>query len=388
MLISHPRSRLYKGGLMITPPTSPRIVAPPSRPQLSAGQKKFNTLMEKLETRRKLLEQWLSVSTTCDQLWVNELLPMINEQSENEINKLRLFDNAFDQVRLSKKDRATLLEIICVMTVSLLGGDHDDELKRLYFKYTGIDFDENERLENQRFKASLEAELGVELGDDVDLSSVEDVTRHVAEKMKEQADQEQGAQKPKKPTASEIRREQEAAEGTQSLREIYRKLASALHPDREQDSEERERKTALMQRVNEAYENENLLALLQMQMEIEQIEQTHIDSISEKRLKHFNRILSEQLRELEDEIHDRKMMIRERFLMDPYEDIRPKTVNGKCAKQLKAIREHLDESQDELQELADPKNLKAWLRAQRDMAELLERAEEFDDLELLDTLFR
>ncbi|RMS92441.1 DnaJ domain-containing protein [Pseudomonas coronafaciens pv. oryzae] len=388
MLISHPRSRLYKGGLMITPPTSPRIVAPPSRPQLSAGQKKFNTLMEKLETRRKLLEQWLSVSTTCDQLWVNELLPMINEQSENEISKLRLLDNAFDQVRLSKKDRATLLEIICVMTVSLLGGDHDDELKRLYFKYTGIDFDENERLENQRFKASLEAELGVELGDDVDLSSVEDVTRHVAEKMKEQADQEQGAQKPKKPTASEIRREQEAAEGTQSLREIYRKLASALHPDREQDSEERERKTALMQRVNEAYENENLLALLQMQMEIEQIDQTHIDSISEKRLKHFNRILSEQLRELEDEIHDRKMMIRERFLMDPYEDIRPKTVNGKCAKQLKAIREHLDESQDELQELADPKNLKAWLRAQRDMAELLERAEEFDDLELLDTLFR
>ncbi|RMN27657.1 DnaJ domain-containing protein [Pseudomonas coronafaciens pv. zizaniae] len=388
MLISHPRSRLYKGGLMITPPTSPRIVAQPSRPQLSAGQKKFNTLMEKLETRRKLLEQWLSVSTTCDQLWVNELLPMINEQSENEINKLRLLDNAFDQVRLSKKDRATLLEIICVMTVSLQGGDHNDELKRLYFKYTGIDFDENERLENQRFKASLEAELGVELGDDVDLSSVEDVTRHIAEKMKEQAEQEQGAQKPKKPTASEIRREQEAAEGTQSLREIYRKLASALHPDREQDSEERERKTALMQRVNEAYENENLLALLQMQMEIEQIDQTHIDSISEKRLKHFNRILSEQLRELEDEIHDRKMMIRERFLMDPYEDIRPKTVNGKCAKQLKAIREHLDESQDELQELADPKNLKAWLRAQRDMAELLERAEEFDDLELLDTLFR
>ncbi|MCF5747622.1 MULTISPECIES: J domain-containing protein [Pseudomonas syringae group] len=373
---------------MITPPKPPRIVAQPSRPQLSAGQKKFNTLMEKLETRRKLLEQWLSVSTTCDQLWVNELLPMINEQSENEINKLRLLDNALDQVRLSKKDRATLLEIICVMTVSLQGGDHDDELKRLYFKYTGIDFDENERLENQRFKASLEAELGVELGDDVDLSSVEDVTRHVAEKMKEQADQEQGAQKPKKPTASEIRREQEAAEGTQSLREIYRKLASALHPDREQDSEERERKTALMQRVNEAYENENLLALLQMQMEIEQIDQTHIDSISEKRLKHFNRILSEQLRELEDEIHDRKMMIRERFLMDPYEDIRPKTVNGKCAKQLKAIREHLDESQDELQELADPKNLKAWLRAQRDMAELLERAEEFDDLELLDTLFR
>lgn len=228
----------------------------------------------------------------------------------------------------------------------------------------------------------------MELGDDVDLNSIDDVTQHIEEKLREQAEQAQSTQQPKKPTASEIRREQEEAEGSQSLREIYRKLASALHPDREQDADERERKTALMQRVNEAYENDNLLALLQMQMEIEQIDQTHIDNITDKRLKHFNRILSEQLRELEDEIHDRKMLIREQFLMDPYEDIRPKTVNAKCAKQLKAIREHLDDAQDELDALTDPKSLKAWLRDQRDMAEMLERVEEFDDMELMDTLFR
>ncbi|GFZ73262.1 DnaJ domain protein [Pseudomonas amygdali pv. eriobotryae] len=376
---------------MTTPPASPRIVAQPSRPKLSAGQKKFNTLMEKLETRRKLLQQWLVISTTCEKLWVEELVPMLSEQAENEITKLRLLDVAFDQFRLSKKDRATLLEIICVMTMSLMGGEHDEELKQLYLKYTGSDYDEDERLQNQLFKSSLEEELGVELGDDVDLNSIDNVTQHIEEKLREQAEQAQSTQQPKKPTASEIRREQEEAEGSQSLREIYRKLASALHPDREQDADERERKTALMQRVNEAYENDNLLALLQMQMEIEQIEQidqTHIDNITDKRLKHFNRILSEQLRELEDEIHDRKMLIREQFLMDPYEDIRPKTVNAKCAKQLKAIREHLDDAQDELDALTDPKSLKAWLRDQRDMAEMLERVEEFDDLELLDTLLR
>ncbi|GFZ58490.1 molecular chaperone DnaJ [Pseudomonas amygdali pv. eriobotryae] len=373
---------------MTTPPASPRIVAQPSRPKLSAGQKKFNTLMEKLETRRKLLQQWLVISTTCEKLWVEELVPMLSEQAENEITKLRLLDVAFDQFRLSKKDRATLLEIICVMTMSLMGGEHDEELKQLYLKYTGSDYDEDERLQNQLFKSSLEEELGVELGDDVDLNSIDNVTQHIEEKLREQAEQAQSTQQPKKPTASEIRREQEEAEGSQSLREIYRKLASALHPDREQDADERERKTALMQRVNEAYENDNLLALLQMQMEIEQIDQTHIDNITDKRLKHFNRILSEQLRELEDEIHDRKMLIREQFLMDPYEDIRPKTVNAKCAKQLKAIREHLDDAQDELDALTDPKSLKAWLRDQRDMAEMLERVEEFDDLELLDTLLR
>ena len=49
---------------------------------------------------------------------------------------------------------------------------------------------------------------------------------------------------------------------SQSIREVYRKLAGALHPDRESDPQERERKTALMQRVNQAYAKNNLLQLL------------------------------------------------------------------------------------------------------------------------------
>ncbi|KPC28502.1 DnaJ domain-containing protein [Pseudomonas syringae pv. cilantro] len=373
---------------MTTPPASPRIVAQPSKPHLSTGQKKFNTLMEKLETRRKLLQQWLEASTNCEQLWVEEWVPMLKEQAQNEITRLRLLDQASDQFRLGKKDRATLRDIICELTISLMGEEHDEELKRLYLKHSGNDYDEDRRREDELFKASLEETLGVELGDDIDLDSLDDITTHIEEKLREQTEQATSNQKPKKPSASELRREQEQAEGSQSLREIYRKLVSALHPDREQDADERDRKTELMQRVNEAYENDNLLALLQMQMEIEQIDQTHIDTISDKRLKHFNRILSEQLRELEDEIHDRKMMIRERFLMDPYEDIRPKTVNAKCARQLKVIREHLHETQDELQALTHPKSLKAWLRDQREMDHMLDMVDDFDDEELLNALFR
>ncbi len=51
---------------------------------------------------------------------------------------------------------------------------------------------------------------------------------------------------------NEQRREAEAQQATQSVREVYRKLASALHPDRETDERQREAKTALMQRVNQA----------------------------------------------------------------------------------------------------------------------------------------
>lgn len=365
---------------MTAPFSSPRVVAQPSRPQLSKEQKKFNTLMEKLETKRTLLQQWLEVWTTSEQIWNAELLPLFIQQEENDLDRLRLLDQAHDQFRLSKKDRATLQEIIFELITGLMAQGREEELKQLYFKYTGNDYDDDEREAAEMLRASLEEKLGIDLGDDVDLNSPEDVIHLFGEHFKAQDEAAQVNQEPRKPSASDIRREQEQAESSQSVREIYRKLASALHPDREQDATERDRKTALMQRVNDAYARNDLLALLQMQMEIEQIDQEHIDNISEKRLKHFNLILRDQLTELEDEIHDRKMMIRERFLMEPDTDIRPKTVIAKCTKRVDVVRDHVGHLRDELTLLTEPKSLKAWLKLQRDLAADYDDFDEFMDL--------
>ena len=87
-----------------------------------------------------------------------------------------------------------------------------------------------------------------------------------------------------------------------SIREVYRKLVSALHPDREMDDQIRAEKTALMQKVNIAYEERDLLQLLALQMELEHIDQAHLDGLSEKKLKHYVQILADQEHELRDEI--------------------------------------------------------------------------------------
>lgn len=109
----------------------------------------------------------------------------------------------------------------------------------------------------------------------------------------------------RKKTAKQIEKETqlqaEEQETHLSIRELYRKLASSLHPDREPDLQERERKTELMQRINQAYDQKNLLLLLELQMELEHIDQTTINNISASRLKHYNKILKEQLAKLEQE---------------------------------------------------------------------------------------
>src|SRR5690606_20305824 len=95
------------------------------------------------------------------------------------------------------------------------------------------------------------------------------------------------------------RKAQAAREASVSVREVYRKLVSALHPDREIDAAERKRKTRLMQRANQAYERNDLLELLALQIETEQIDAAALASVPEERLKHYNQVLLDQARVLD-----------------------------------------------------------------------------------------
>ena len=78
-----------------------------------------------------------------------------------------------------------------------------------------------------------------------------------------------------------------------------------------------------MQRVNQAYDKNNLLQLLELQLELEHIDQSAIDNISEDRLKHYNKILKDQLAELEQEIVHVEGGFRAQFGISPFVEVSP-----------------------------------------------------------------
>ena len=55
-----------------------------------------------------------------------------------------------------------------------------------------------------------------------------------------------------------------------SIRELYRKHASILHPDKEHDPEVRAEKTELMKKLNNAYRDNDIETMMNMQMELTQ----------------------------------------------------------------------------------------------------------------------
>jgi hypothetical protein len=341
------------------------VIQPDSAP-LTAGQKKFNTLLKKIETQRQLLESWQAALPAYRKLWDAEFRPLLEECDKHDMQLLEFLDAASDRIKFGKKDRQTLVEVILDLVTSMMGGPDDALLKGLFTKHSGRDFDAVRREEQELFRASLEATYGVEIGDEIDLDDLHEVTQRIDEKLTERAEQ----HRPQKKSARETRQEEEQAKVSQSVRDIYRKLASALHPDRELDSTERERKTVLMQRVNEAYAQSNLLGLLHLQLEAEQIDQEHISNLSKERLKHYNHVLTEQLRELEQEIRDVTTSLSAQLLLNPYDAIKLSTLPQKCVKRLQHLHEELNGMKRQLSALSDPKYLKLWLKQTRELAEM------------------
>ena len=101
--------------------------------------------------------------------------------------------------------------------------------------------------------------------------------------------------------------EQEQLDAQATMRTLYRQLASALHPDRESDPEERTRKTELMSQANAAYERQDLATLLKLQLQTTALDAKAISRMAEEKLRAMGTLLKQQLATLEAELRQCEM---------------------------------------------------------------------------------
>ncbi|MDB6002785.1 MAG: DnaJ protein, partial [Rhizobacter sp.] len=218
-------------------------------------------------------------------------------------------------------------------------------------------------------KDLTELATGLDLGDDEGISSEDDLLQRMEQRMQEHmqaADAEHEAKASRRPkSAAQQRRDAEAQQATQSVREVFRKLASALHPDRETDGEQRAIKTALMQRVNQAYANNDLLTLLELQLQIEQVDAAHMAGADTKRVKHYNKVLAEQLAELKTEIGRVELGFRMDFGLEPGLGLNPLKLGVQLERETQRLRFELAEMGREIERLDDVAATKRWLKRVR-----------------------
>ncbi len=338
---------------------------------LSPAQKQFNSLTKKIDQQKKMLVEWKETIPSYQQQVEQEYEPLQEALNDYKSQWVQLLDKFYDMALFKKTDKLKIKHLICEISGDLIADFNKDELKPLFNKYSDEDYDtidqEMDSAAGDMMKMIAENMFNVDLGDDVDLNSPEKLHAHLQQKLSEQQKDQAEApvkerKKTKKQLEKEARQQEEEALASKSVQEVYRKLVAVLHPDREPDERERERKTELMQRVNTAYGKKDLLQLLELQLEVEQIAPAHLNQIADSRLKYFNKILKEQLAELEQENDQIAAMFKMNLDLPFYIRLTPKQLTLMLKNDIRALQKSINAIQNELETFQNPASFKAWLK--------------------------
>ena len=370
-------------------PAAAVLAIPVPAAAMSKAQRTFNRLIGQIRQHREQLAVWQDCEVHYQRRLAADFLPLQARTREAQRDLLGLFDGllegAVGGVKLSKSHRRKLRAWVVYLADILLEQAPDADIESVHDKYSDVSHADLQQAE----LASAQALFGQVLGEDMmqghSAESMDDLLRHatqsMADKAQKNSDARQDRDRPsaesstagggspqqrssgaKRQAAAELAAELAAKQASQSVREIFRKLASALHPDREPDATQRARKTALMQQANQAYERNDLLTLLSMQLDLEQIDDQHLAGLSDERLAHYNQVLQAQVQALQHEVVEAAapfavMLGRLGTRRQPA----PAEVDAALRADIASLRRVKAEIDSDARLLRDPATRRAWL---------------------------
>ena len=278
---------------------------------LSKLQKQFNTYIRKIEILKKDIVNTRQQLDVIHKRVQTELVPLERKFIEKQAELVRLYDRHHQaEPPFTKAERKKIAHLLIQQAFDLIANYGQEDLKPIYDKYNGQAFDEEIAEYNaqtaQALKGMFETVFGMEFEEEADLSTPEAFQEQVQAKLAAEQQAAHEKKNSRKKTAAQLakaeRLKQEEKNISQASRKVYMELVKAFHPDLEPDEAERERKTEVMKQVTAAYENNDLFELLRLQLEFLQIDKNHINKLADEKLKYFNKILKEQVRDLQDEM--------------------------------------------------------------------------------------
>ena len=158
------------------------------------------------------------------------------------------------------------------------------------------------------------------------------------------------------------------ADAKSAIRTVFRQLASALHPDREPDEQERLRKTALMSEVNAAYEKNDLSTLLRLQLQVTQVKPGGAARMADAQLMAMAPLLKEQVAALEDDLDQLQSRLSRELCVTVRAEA-DEAVMSQALQRIQADQRHsADSLQGDLRRIQNDAEFKRWLKEQWQLA--------------------
>jgi hypothetical protein len=347
------------------------VQARPDAP-LSAVQQRYNGLLARLgvlSSQLARLQAWsdqhrhahvqaLYQAAQHTRALRQNLLLFLHEQLQGDVLTLQQQRMARTQVRL---------------LIAQLGAVADPQVRAVADLYR-LDEDElaEERAqEAQRLREQIEAALGQPIHNPGQYQTPEEMMAAGMRQWQrqQQADEERkaarrAARKMLKKPAAHAQAQALQLDARSAIRTIFRQLASALHPDREPDVQERERKTALMSEVNAAYEKNDLGTLLRLQMQAALPGASGASPLADEKLAAMCLLLKEQVNALEDDLVQLEAELTQALCV-PVSAQRSEATLTQALQALQAEQRHVADSlSSDLQRIQNEAELKRWLKEQ------------------------
>lgn len=285
---------------------------------LSKEQKRFNSLVKKIKTLRTQIEKTKELDLELRRLGDERVTPAEKTAVDACRDWTMALNNSLFRAKLGKK-QAEKLELILLEEIGRLLKTRfyqdDIELQELYARYegSGRSFAEIQDDEDQETKAMAAQMMNEMFGMDVEMDDL-DNPESMQEKIKakqaefEAAERERAEKREKKIKTDSQRAAEEkrlAAETAvkKTAKQIYVDLVRHFHPDREQDEQLRDEKTEVMKQITAAYEADDHLRLLELQMTLLSGRDNVFADFNNTQLNYFNKTLQQQAAELEEELY-------------------------------------------------------------------------------------
>jgi hypothetical protein len=352
--------------------------------KLSLTQKRFNELLARIEVLTHQVQRLQAWSDRHRHAHVQALYTAAQEVRELRKNlllflheQLHSADLTAQQQRMARNKLRSLIDLLSPLA--------DPQVQALADLYADDEIDQEQAQElaeaAERVRAKIEAALGQPIDNPSQYRTPEAMVAAGMRQWQRQqeADDDRKAAKraarkaKNKPLAEKAEVQQTDAKTT--LRTIYRQLASALHPDREPDEQERKRKTSLMSEVNAAYEKADLSTLMRLQMQVTQVDPQASARMGDDKLQAMCLLLKEQVSALEDDL-DQMQFRLSRELCIPVRADADEAAMTQALQRMQADQRHEVESlASDLRRIAHEAELKRWLKEQAQLAKEKAREE-------------
>jgi hypothetical protein len=354
------------------------VLRAPEEAKLSSAQKRFNELLARIEQLTHQVQRLQAWSDRHRHAHVQALYQAA--QQTRELRKsLLLFlhdqlhsaDLTAQQQRMARNKLRSLMDLLSAVA--------DPQVQALADLYVSSDDDQEEAEAlaeaAERVRSKIEAALGQPIENPSQYRTPEAM---VAAGMRQwqrqqQADDERksakrAARKAKNKPAVQEKAELQQTDAKTTLRTIFRQLASALHPDREPDAQERERKTALMSEVNAAYEKADLTTLMRLQMQITQVAPGASSRLADDKLAAMCVLLKEQVTALEGDLDQLQFRLSRELCMPVRADADEAAMTQALQRMQADQRHEVDSLQADLHRIQSETELKRWLKEQAQLA--------------------